>query len=161
MSILAALKDARAGGITIQLLGEDLVLEAQSPPPDEILRRLARHKPEIVNLLRRSWSADDWLAFFDERAGFLEHEAGLDPKEAEARAFDCCVTEYINRTHTGSDPDICAHCGGPEVAKRPLIPFGTDGAGHVWLHFDCHEVWQRARHSDAIATLQKLGIGKR
>jgi hypothetical protein len=34
--------------------------------------------------------ADDWQAFFDERAGITEFDGGLSRAEAEAQALACC-----------------------------------------------------------------------
>lgn len=158
MSALAVLQDARAAGITIRVVGDGLGLEAQVPPPNEILHRLVRYKPEIVNLLRRSWSAEAWQAFFDERAGILEHECGLSPPEAEARAFKCCVAEYINQTHTASYSDVCAQCGTREAATRPLIPVGTEKVGHVWVLCNCLTHWQMVREHRAALALRDMGI---
>ena len=48
--------------------------------PLAILDLLSRHKPGIVALLRPGrdgWSAEDWQAFFDERAGIAEFDGGL------------------------------------------------------------------------------------
>jgi hypothetical protein len=39
---------------------------------------------------RDGWSADDWQAFFDERAGITEFDGGLSRAEAEAQALACC-----------------------------------------------------------------------
>jgi DNA polymerase-1 len=52
VSAAAALEAARAAGVEIHLDGDDLVLEAPAPPPDEILDLLSRHKPDIVALLQ-------------------------------------------------------------------------------------------------------------
>ena len=71
VSAAEALKAARAAGVELRLDGDDLVLEAAAPPPPVILNLLARHKSEIVALLRQGrdgWSREDWRVFFDERA---------------------------------------------------------------------------------------------
>ena len=63
----------------------------------------SRHKEGILALLRPAndgWSGQDWLAFFDERAGIAEFEGGLPRAEAEARAFDCCVADWQSRALT-------------------------------------------------------------
>ena len=94
MSAAEALRDARTAGIELRVEGCDLALEADTPPPADLLERLARHKPEIVALLRPGrdgWSAEDWQAYFDERAGIAEFDGGQPRPEAEARAFECCV----------------------------------------------------------------------
>ena len=100
MSAAEALKAARAAGIQLGVDGDDLVLEASVPPPAAVLDLLSRHKAEIVALLRPAedgWSAEDWQVFFDERAGIVEFDGGLPRAEAEARAFEACVLEWLNR----------------------------------------------------------------
>ena len=80
MSAAEALKAARAAGVELRLDGDDLVLEAAAPPPPVILNLLARHKSEIVALLRPGrdgWSGEDWQVFFEERAGIAEFDGGL------------------------------------------------------------------------------------
>jgi hypothetical protein len=84
------------------------VLEAAAPPPPVILNLFARHKSEIVALLRQGWngwSREDWQVFFEERAGIAEFDGGLPRLEAEARAFTCCVAEWLNRNPVRSPPD--------------------------------------------------------
>jgi hypothetical protein len=100
MSAIEALKAARAVGVELALDGDDVVLSAASAPPAAVLDALSRHKTEIVGLLRPGcdgWSAEDWQVSFDERAGIIEFDGGLPRAEAEARAFDCCVVEWLNR----------------------------------------------------------------
>jgi hypothetical protein len=87
--------------------GPDLLLEAAAPPPAEIIELLSRHKPGVVALLqpgRDGWATIDWLAFFDERAGIAEFDGGLPRQDAEARAFACCVVEWLNRNPVQSSP---------------------------------------------------------
>ena len=80
MSAAEALRAAQAAGVTVMFDGEGLLLEANAEPPQAVLDLLARHKLSILALLRSSqdgWTAEDWQARFDERAGFLEHDGGL------------------------------------------------------------------------------------
>ena len=77
MKAVDALERAWAVGIKLAVDGDNLVLEAASRPPAGVLDALARHKAEIVALLRGDgWSAKDWQAFFDERAGIAEFHGG-------------------------------------------------------------------------------------
>ena len=67
MSATEALTQARAAGIRVRIDGNDLALEASAPPPAEVLNLLARHKADIVTLLRPGndgWSGEDWREFF-------------------------------------------------------------------------------------------------
>jgi hypothetical protein len=89
MSAADALKAARVAGIELALDGDDLVLEASTAPPAAVFYALARHKAEIVALLRPAevgWSAEDWKVFVDERAGIIEFDGGAPRRWAEALA---------------------------------------------------------------------------
>ena len=103
--------------------GDDLELEAPAPPPPAVLDLLSRHKADILRLLRPAndgWSPEDWQVFFDERAAIAEFDGGLPRAEAEARAFACCVTEWLNRNPTPSTPGRCLACGGGERSLRSV-----------------------------------------
>ncbi len=120
------------------------------------------HKKTILALLRPAndgWSVDDWLAFYDKRAGIAEFDGGLSRLEAEARAFACCVVEWMNRNPVRSEPDQCLACGGSDQVGGRLLPFGTRISGHAWLHSACWEAWFQERKAEAVATLAAMGIG--
>ena len=161
MSAAEALKAARAAGIELGIDGDALTLEAATAPPPAVLDVLARHKAGIVALLRPAedgWSGEDWQAFFDERAGIAEFDGGCRVREAEARAFACCVVEWLNRNPVRSPPGRCLGCGESEHAHDPLLPFGTEAGGHAWLHSRCWPAWHAARKAEAIAALAAMGI---
>ncbi len=155
MSVVEALKAARAAGIELALDGDDLALSAASAPPATVLDELFRHKAEIVALLRPGdgWSAEDWQVYFDERAGIAEFESGLSRAEAEAHAFECCVVEWLNRNPVCSPPGRCFGCGRSEDNNDPLRPYGTEQSDHAWLHSRCWEAWQANRKAKAVAVL--------
>ena len=104
------------------------------------------------------WSADDWHAFFEKRAGVAASEARLPREEAEARAFACCVAEWLNRKLTQSPPGRCLGCGGSEHPHDKLLPFGTEQTGQAWLHSRCWQDWHASRKAEAVATLSTFGI---
>jgi hypothetical protein len=106
------------------------------------------------------WTAEDWQAFFDERAGIAEHDRGLPRPVAEARAFECCVVEWLNRNPARGVPGRCLGCGAPEHVGEPLLPLGTE-ASHVWLHSRCWEGWYAGRRDEAVAALSVFGIVRR
>ena len=99
-----------------------------------------------------------WQVFFDERAGIAEFDGGLPRDEAEARAFACCVVEWLNQHPRPSAPGSCAYCGGPGSLGATVLPFGTEPGTHVWLHAECWPAWAEARQVEAIAALQALGV---
>jgi hypothetical protein len=162
MSALHALSAARAAGVRIRLDGDELDLSAEQEPPDTLLELLHRHKPELLRLLRPSldgWLAEDWQVFFDERAGIAEFDGGLSRAEAEARAFACCVAEWLNHNPTPSVPGRCLGCCDGERTCEPLLPFGTDTSGHAWLHRLCWPAWHGAREAEAVAAMcRNLGV---
>ena len=164
MSAFHALSAARAARVSIRVDGDYLDVSAEHEPPEALLELLHRHKPELLRLLRPSldgWSAEDWQAFFDERAAIYEFDGGLPRPEAETRAFDCCAVEWLNRNTTPSAPGRCLNCGDGDRDGNLLLPFGTEASGHAWLHRGCWPAWYRAREAEAIAALASMGIQAR
>jgi hypothetical protein len=161
MSVAGALKAARAVGIEVGIDGDDLVLKASAAPPSAVLDLLSRHKAAIVALLRPAndgWSAEDWQVFFEERAGIAEFDGDLPRVEAEARAFACCVIEWLNRNFVHSPPGRCLACGGGDHAHDPLLQHGIEPTRHAWLHSRCWPEWNAGRKTDAVAALAAMGI---
>ncbi len=161
MSAVHVLKLARSAGIRIRIDGDALALDADAAPPPALLDLLARHKPEVLALLRPGgdgWSGEDWRAFFDERAGVAEFEGGLPRDQAEVRAFGCCVAEWLNRNPVRSPPGRCLACGGSHHAHDLLLPFGTEPTGHAWLHSRCWAAWHASRKAEAVAALAAFEI---
>jgi len=162
MSAAEALRAARMAGIDIRIEDGALALAAQAPPPTEILELLARHKPGVIALLRPGrdgWSAEDWRTFFDERAAVAEIDAGLPRPEAMARAFACCVGEWMNRNFRRSPSGRCLACGGADRTDDPLLPYGIEPIGRAWLHSRCWPAWHAWRKAEAVAALNAMGIG--
>jgi hypothetical protein len=161
VSAAKALKLAQAAGVRLEVDSGDLLLEAAAPPSAAVLDALRRHKTEIIALLRPEsdgWSAEDWGALFDERAGAAEHEGGLPRAQAEARAFAYCVALWLYRNPARSAPGRCHACSEGERVNDPLLPFGTEANGHAWVHSGCWAAWYEARRASAIAAMIALGL---
>jgi hypothetical protein len=161
MSAADALKAARTAGIAVRLDGDDLVLAAAAEPPATILEILSEHKPDIVALLQLGQDgllAEDWRAFFDERAGIAEVDGGLSRIEAEARAFAWCVAEWLNRNPEPSSPGCCFGCGGFESSHNLLLPIGIGSVDEVWLHSGCFSAWYTGRKAEAVSVLAAMGL---
>ena len=160
MSAAEALRAARAVGIRLGLDGDQLILEATAPPPLAVVDLLARNKAGLVTLLRPGndgWSAEDWQAFFDERAAIAQFDYGLSPREAEARAFQDCVVQWLNRNPEPSPHWQCARCHRPASGDAVVVPFGN-GDHHTWLHPGCWPTWFQTRQIRAIAALGTVGV---
>jgi len=161
LSAIQVLKAARAIGVEIAIDGDDVVLKTASAPPDDVLLALRGHNPGIIALLRRGddgRSAEDWLAFFDERVTTIEANGKVPRLEAETRAYARCVAEWLNRNPERSRAGRCLGCGDREYAHDALLPYGVDPAGHVWLHSRCWPAWYAARKAKAVSALAAMGI---
>ena len=171
MSPLEALEAARASGVEVRLDGKDLIVSAASEPPDDICAMLSRHKAAIVGLLQqrcgaglpqpaRPWGPEDWQAHYDERAAIAEFDGGLCRPEAEERAFNCCVAEWLGRNPVYSSSDRCLLCAEADRPNDSLLPVGLAGAGQAWLHRDCVPAWRSARMGAAVEALMAMNIKK-
>jgi hypothetical protein len=161
VNALLIIDAARAAGVTVSIDGDSLLLRSGSPPPREVIDALCRHKNEVIDFLqsdRSGRTAQDWRAFFDERAAIAEFEGGLPPRDAEDRAFSACVVEWLNRNPIRSTPNRCCWCGGGEREENALLPFGTEHAGHAWMHSACWRPWHEHRQAQAVDFLHALGI---
>jgi hypothetical protein len=118
-------------------------------------------KAGVLALLRSSrdgWTAEDWRAFFDERAGIAEFDETLSRLRAEEHAFACCIAEWLNRNPISSLPGRCLACGRPHHAHDPLLPYGTETTGHAWLHSRCWPSWYEGRKADGVVVLAAMGL---
>jgi hypothetical protein len=161
LSLTDALNLARAHRVSVSVDGGRLIfVEVDHTPPAEvvaILRRVGSDLLPLMRLVTDQWLSADWRWFFKERADGAEQSV-LARAAAEARAFDCCVTEWLNRHFAGSPPDRCCWCGGRECADEgnTLLPFGV--GPHAWVHSGCWERWRDWRRGEAVAALEALGI---
>src|SRR4029077_8749435 len=122
MSATKVLEAARAASVIVGINDNDLMLRAPARPASAVLDALSRYKAEIVALIRLKplrWSADDWRAFFDERAGVIEFDGGLPRAEAEVQALACCVVEWLNQNPARSPPSRCLGCGSGSWPSHP------------------------------------------
>lgn len=161
MSATEAVRLAQENGIRLRVSGNDLILEADREPAATVLDALKCHKTEVVTIVasgRYTWGAEDWQAFFDERAGIAEFDGGQSRADAEAIAFECCIIEWLNRHPDRSDPDRCAWCGQPDHNEHAIVPFCTGNLGCTWLHPECWHDWHAMRKADAVAALLAMGI---
>jgi hypothetical protein len=146
MSAAQALKAARAAGIELDIDGDDLLWAAPEQPPTAVLDLLARHKTGIVRLLRSGGdgsSAEDWQAFFDERAGIAEFDGGLPRGQAE-EPKPSPIVKLIK-----PPPEGCHMCGFGDIDGDSLGQFDDDDGGCVWLHQCCWRAWKQGLRFDA------------
>jgi hypothetical protein len=158
MNAAETLKAARVAGISVEIDGDDLALEAA--PPDAVLDLLSCHKVGLLALLRPGRdgsSAEDCQVFFDERAGIAEFDGGLSRGQAEACAFACCTAEWLKRNPVRSLSERY-NTGGGVHEHKSLLPYGLETTGDAWLHSRCWPAWYAGRKAEAVAALEAIGI---
>ena len=64
---------------------------------------------------------------------------GLPRGQAETRAFDCAVVEWLNRNPVCFPRGSCFGCGGSKHTYDKLLPYGIEQTGHAWQHSRCWE----------------------
>jgi hypothetical protein len=132
MNALEALNAAIRAGVEVTLDDNGLVLKALAKPSDAIIGGLEACKAEIIFLLRphsQGWTAEDWRAFYDERAGIVQHDGGLDCAKAETRTIEPCVSNW---SADGSSPICCdldsTSCS--QETRRNEFSITTDGTSN-------------------------------
>jgi hypothetical protein len=160
MNAAELLKATRAEGVALSHNGDKLVLEwKKSPPTPTLVENLRRHKAEILSFLKNepsSWSAEDWLAYFDERAGIAEFDAGFSRIEAELSAFLDCVDRWLAMNPPIIEkPHLCLQCGLPAQGKNKIEAAGAAGK-HGFLHAACADKWNVSRRTHARRQLRWL-----
>ena len=168
MSAAAALRQARAAGVDIVPEGENLVLTAPAPPPASVVTALARHKADVLALLRPGtcgWSAEDWHAC--SRSGRWKPGCrGKKPRLAPSPAAlpNGSTGSWCNRRQAGASAAVganipttsCCRSARNKLAKPGCIrAAGTIGtrAGRPWRSppFQVSE----SRHEDIVMTAKK------
>jgi hypothetical protein len=106
------------------------------------------------------WSAEYWQAYFDERAAIAEHDGKLDRPQAEGRAYQACLAEWLDRNPVSSSPEAgCVVCGAMDRPGDGLLPGGIGvKREQVWLHKGCVKTWRGGRMAEAAAALAVMGI---
>jgi hypothetical protein len=132
MNAVEALRLAQENGIRLGVAGADLILDAEREPAPAVLEAIRRNKVEIVGLLvanHDEWVAEDWRAYFDERAGIAEFDGGQCHGDAEALAFDSCVMERLSRDSMYSSSAHCLGAGKRAQAYSSLLPLEAEMEG--------------------------------
>jgi hypothetical protein len=158
------LEDLAAIGATIEPAQDRIVLRAGNIAiPANLIIRIRQAKAELLNTLAacsvtHEWAAEDWQAFYDERAGTLEFDGGLSRTTAELQAFEACILEWLMHNSAPSRAGHCAWCRGRETKNAAVVPFGAEPEAHAWLHGECWRPWQKSRKAKAVAALATMGV---
>jgi hypothetical protein len=104
-----------------------------------------------------TWTADDWRAFYDERAGIREFDGHLPRQEAERLALADCAGHWLLRNSPAphSPENGCWQCGraGTDAdGADPLITRNCRG-GVFWIHPRCWADYDAAADAAARAAI--------
>jgi hypothetical protein len=110
-------------------------------------------------ILAAETESDRWRRVLAEKIETVVKIRGLPRPEAEHEAFQHVLIEYLNVTHSDTDPNLCAHCGSPETPDATLLPIGW-GDRHAWLHSGCLDPWRAQRRLRAEDDLARLGVAR-
>jgi hypothetical protein len=142
-------------------------------PPAEVLavlkdRRLAvqavllarTHAAKTRTREPDSWSADDWLAYFHERAGIREFDAGPPRLEAARLAMADCVEHWQRRNSPAPHgPENgcwqCGHAGTDAGGADPLTSRCCRG-GVFWIHPRCWADYDASADAAAHVALKPI-----
>ena len=159
MNAVEVVRMAEASGVRLGVEGADLILDADLEPPVDVVNAIRRHKAEIIEILAPlgdKWTAEDWRALFEGRAGVAEHDREL--SRTEALAYESCIVVWLNRNPPSENgPECCVQCGNP-MDDLEALPFLTGDGGHVWMHDYCHTPWMRRRRAEAADALGRMGV---
>jgi hypothetical protein len=99
MSSRTIIERAAASGVQLTLSSSGRIsVKGRQSDIDLWLPEISQNKNAVLKSLRAvdgRWSAEDWQAFFDERAAIAEFDGGLPRAKAEMSAYDQCVTKYM------------------------------------------------------------------
>ena len=111
MDALALLSEAEDAGLAVEAQGDKLLVQGPKSA-EQIVRKLAEHKPTILKALQPDWPADarrviatlpdptlrsDLTDHFEETAATLEYDQGQPRQTAEMLAFGELLTEILRR----------------------------------------------------------------
>ena len=88
------IEDARAAGLSIEVEGADLIVEADCEMPPDLLASLRQHKAELIAVLVRPSGAGTPTDHdeLDERAALIEFGVNVPRRWAEGYAALCSMT---------------------------------------------------------------------
>ncbi len=163
MSPTEIIERAAEGGVLIALSPSGRIsAKGVQSAIDRWLPAIRQNKAAIIGLLRPGddgWSAEDWRAFFDERAGIAEFDGGLSRAEAEASAFDS-----LRRRVAEPQSDALSTRALFRLRRRRASRMIASCllASEARARFGCIRVarsaWYAGRKAEAVAALAAMGI---
>jgi hypothetical protein len=154
------IEDARAAGLSIEVEGADLIVEADCEMPPDLLASLRQHKAELIAVLvvpKQPSKVQWWRDEFDERAAIREYDSSYTRAEAERLTWG----ELENRWHKEHgerlSADICAGCRRPIDRSEALDQIDGNRV-HVDRNFACLIKYGEQWRGTARRALLDMGL---
>jgi len=159
-SAVLVLREIEAQGGQVRIEGERLRIRAPRPLPAPLMEKAKAARRELLALLSgTAWDGEDWLTWITERAAILEYDGELPRAEADRRAYEHAIIEWLNRHPYQGDPGQCAGCGDPirDQANdwRPLADGATVHYGGPW-GLRCLDSHSQRRRGEAATRMRDL-----
>jgi hypothetical protein len=157
MKVARILHAAHAAGVHIEVDKGDLVLEADSRPPDEIVDAVFSAKAAIIALLETQNVIpmnEDCGSLLPESGSIQSSENRPLPETLDDHAYQRAINTWLNGNPVVSEPDRCAWCFRLERHDHAIVPSGVSAHGHVWLRGECWYPWHQHRQQMAAGALQ-------
>jgi hypothetical protein len=134
------------------------LLQARRPAIHAMLTDRAMHAGKVRHRESVAWSADDWQAFYSERAGIREYHGAHHRHDAERLAIEDCEAHWqaLNCPAPGRPENGCWQCGGLGTdadGPDPLIDRLCRG-GVFWIHARCWSAFDTESKAAAVAALR-------
>jgi len=107
-----------------------------------------------------NWGAQDYRAYHAERSGIYEHEAHLSRRQAELRALEDCIAEWIRRRPIDATPAACAGCGKQDIGEHDIRVIEYRSGGNLWAHGTCWSTLKETWTYEADMALHAMGVTK-
>jgi hypothetical protein len=101
-----------------------------------------------------AWTAEEWRAYYLERAAIREFDGLLPRAEADRRAWRETANRWWHEHGSRSAPSLCCGCGKP-VSLADAIPLPHEQHVH---DADCMAAFGRRWLREAAEALAKFGI---
>jgi hypothetical protein len=102
------------------------------------------------------WTADDWQALFDERAGVAEFDRGYPKIDAELIAFEDCVDHWLALNLPENVPGSCLSCARSVSSPGAAAIEVVAARGAALVHVECIPKWKVRRRVRARTALRFL-----
>jgi hypothetical protein len=167
MKALSVLREARAAGIELDVVGEDVRLKADRKPPQKLVEALRQHKAEIIALLGEMAEPIEGRPALDDGDGWHQrlgsHRNRLAQLDYAADVASLLAHGHLlNDIHSAlvaikpPDPTVCAGCD--QTLAGPALDTGDGARVHDQADHKCLVAYGRKWRKRASDQLAPLGI---